>query len=592
MSPTSRDFSRLVAETSHLWFWAILMLALGLRLFWLLIYQGHYGYDAIRYLWISQHLTFGEWDKVPQLWTQPLLPLSIGMLSFLTGDHIWSARFLGILGNTLAVGSAMLLVRQGFPQRPALAWLTGLGLAFSHVWTQLAPFAVTENLFFPLVMGLLILFVRLFQKPDWPTGLIFGLFWGLAYLTRDNGLFFGLVFFSFLILAELVRPAALKEKILRTLRLAAPVLGILALILTCWMYWYYITFGIISLGEGRHFILNELALEGQGEHPVTYEQGGIGYLKLRPYEYMEFTRAPLPGDSRYPQGKWQILWGDGTWPRIKRNLHITFKEIKPIILPGLIGLVLLFRKGYLFNANTRVMWWALGASLVLLGLHLIGLVKEARHIAWFFPWLFLGSAATFLWTWERLPHWLPQKKRPAWTVLLLGLVGLFLLLYPDYIKEAPHKWRIRHIPHVYQLAGEYLMEHHGPGAVISSRQVEVVYRCQGGAIGVPEGSPADIMEWLYLGKADYLLFINRYPRTEAQQFFWGDPDLIRQQYPELELLTEFHSENSNYPQHARLFRFHPQAATFEQYRAKYPWAGTPPRPPGAGKATGQPGSAG
>ena len=49
----------------------------------------------------------------------------------------------------------MLLVRRLFPQRPTLAWLTGLGLAVNHVWCRMAPFVLTDNLFYLLLFALL-----------------------------------------------------------------------------------------------------------------------------------------------------------------------------------------------------------------------------------------------------------------------------------------------------------------------------------------------------------------------------------------------------------------------------------------------------
>ena len=88
----------------------------------------------------------------------------------LTQDHLLAGRVIGILSNTLAVGLAMLLIRRLFPQRPVLAWLTGLGLAVNHVWCSMAPFVLTDNLFYLLLIGLLLLMTLLMEQVTWIRG--------------------------------------------------------------------------------------------------------------------------------------------------------------------------------------------------------------------------------------------------------------------------------------------------------------------------------------------------------------------------------------------------------------------------------------
>jgi len=582
MFSSLRNLQRLANKGSCFWFGSILLLALVVRILWLLIFQQEYGHDAIRYLWVSEHVTYQEWERLPQLFTSPLLPFAIGLLSWLTGENLWTGRIFCLLCNTSAVGLAMLFTRRVIPPWPALAWLTGIGLALNHVWAELAPFVMTDNLFYPILFGLLLLMVSLLKNPTWETGLAFGGLWALLYLTRDNGLYCGGVIFGVLVITRLWKVGGIKTSIKQFLKLSGSVSVILVAIISLWVYYYYCTFGIISLGEGWRFYLNWVQADVQGEHPLKYHAGTVGPFKYRPYEYMEYTRAPLPNDPRYPKARAANFMRDMATrvSGIPRNLHFAVKEIKLILLPGVIGLILLFRGRYYQGINLTLLAPALWASLVLLGLHLVALVREARHIAWFFPWLYLGLSASTLWVWDCLHTKVQSDARKTWLSLLLVLVFVFLLLYPDYFKEFPHRWRMRQTPHLYQLSSEYILKHHGPGAVISSRHMEVVYRSRGLAIGLPEGNAAELVEWLYLGGADYLLFTSKYPRTSAQKFFWGDPDEIQRQYPELKLVAEFHSDNRAYPQHGRLFRFHPDPARLAKYQEQYPWAGTPPRAPG------------
>ena len=86
----------------------VLLAALLCRLLWVSLFQGEIGGDAIRYLWIAEHVRRGQWHLLPQLFSSPLLPVSIGLLSRLTGDPVLAAKWIGVIMNTLAVGFAIL----------------------------------------------------------------------------------------------------------------------------------------------------------------------------------------------------------------------------------------------------------------------------------------------------------------------------------------------------------------------------------------------------------------------------------------------------------------------------------------------------
>ena len=164
------------------WGLMVLILALLARLLWVCLFQGEIGGDAIRYLWISEHVRRGEWHLLPQLFSSPLLPVIIGLISRLTGDPALTATWVGVIMNTVAVGLAMMVFRQLFPTRPVLAWFTGLGLACNHVWCRLAPFALTENLFYPVLMAYFWLLLRWRQHPTWRRGLALGILLGSIIL--------------------------------------------------------------------------------------------------------------------------------------------------------------------------------------------------------------------------------------------------------------------------------------------------------------------------------------------------------------------------------------------------------------------------
>ncbi len=213
-------------------------------------------------------------------------PPCMGLLARITQDHLLAGRIIGILSNTLAVGLAMLLVRRLFPQRPTLAWLTGLGLAVNHVWCRMAPFVLTDNLFYLMLMGLLLLMALIQEQVTWIRAMAFGLVWGLLFLSREIGLYCGAVIFFCLLAAIFWRQKRIGSTRQELLRFNIASLPVLALILLLWGAWYYQALGIISLGEGRRFYTSYTQkFDRKGRHPY-YEKGThvlFSFAPLRSY---------------------------------------------------------------------------------------------------------------------------------------------------------------------------------------------------------------------------------------------------------------------------------------------------------------------
>ena len=285
----------------HNFYWAggIILLALFMRFFWLVLYQNQIGFDSVRFLWISEHVMRGDYKLLPQLFITPLLPGVIGFIAKFTGNPLESGRIIGILGNTLAVGLAMLLIRRLFPERPWLAWLTGLGLAVNHAWCRLSVIILAENFFYPLVLLLLLLFHQQVGRPTWRQGLAFGAVWALLYFARDIGLYCGLIVFLLLIGSQIWQKTSWKNRVSALLRVSAAI-PVLAIFLGLWMGWFYYSFGILSWGEGPRFYGHFSHNCDKSSDNRSYQNGGCGLFEMRPYEFMESSRFPKPGDSRYP----------------------------------------------------------------------------------------------------------------------------------------------------------------------------------------------------------------------------------------------------------------------------------------------------
>ncbi|MGQ9921559.1 MAG: glycosyltransferase family 39 protein [Desulfobacca sp.] len=568
------------------WFWGILALALLSRVLWLEVSRNFIGADAVRYLWISQHVNRGDWLLLPQLYTSPLLPALTGLLARLTQDELLAGRLISILSNTLAVGLAMLWVRRLFPARPELAALTALGLAVNHVWCRLAPFVLTDNLFYLWLMALLLLMTQLLEEVTWRRSLTFGLVWSLLFFSREIGLYGGAIIFMVLLAAWTKRWRQETDSGQASGRLAVGSLTVLALLLTLWAAYYYQSLGVLSIGEGRRFYTSYTqTFDRERRHP-HYKNGTLSFFHLRPYEMMEFTRFPAPSDPRYPPSGAARIWQH---PRITfqifwDNLLWSSKELQRVTLVGWLTLFLLVPVGLLSRRLSLPagVYWTFGASLGVLGLHFLGPVREARLIAWFFPWLYLALAGLTLWLWRlvRARDWSPQY-RNLLTVLIAGLF-CWHLLFPQYFREIPRRWSLRQAPQVHAWAAAQIEANFGPGARIASREPEVVWRSQGYWLGLPYGTPEELVTWLYLGGADFLLLHDVVPIPAEEVVFWQEPQELARHFPELEVVAEFSVPMpAAYGRHGRLLRFRPQPEKMAALRQQFPWAGTHPRLTGA-----------
>jgi len=568
------------------WFWAILGLALICRLFWLEVSRNFIGADAVRYLWISQHVSRGDWLLLPQLYTSPLLPALTGLLARLTQDALLAGRLISLLSNTLAVGLAMLWVHRLFPARPALAALTGLGLAVNHVWCRLAPFVLTDNLFYLWLMALLLLMTQLLDRVTWRRSLTFGLVWSLLFFSREIGLYGGGAVFLVILAALATNRRQVTGRGRAIGRLAVGSLSVLALLLTFWAAWYYQALGVISIGEGRRFYTSYTQTFDRDRRHPHYENGTLSFFHLRPYEMMEFTRFPAPSDPRYPPAGTAQIWQHAkiTLRIFWDNLLWSSKELQRVTLVGWLTLFILVPLGLLSRRLSlpAPVPWTFGASLGILGLHFLGPVREARLIAWFFPWLYLGLAAFTLWLWRRVraSDWSPLLKNLV--AVLLGGLFCWHLLWPQYFKEIPRRWALRQAPQVHSWAAAQIGAGFGPGALIASREPEVVWRSQGYWLGLPYGTPEEMLTWLYLGGADFLLLHDVVPIPAEEQIFWQEPQEVARHFPELEVVAEFNvSEPSAYGRRGRLLRFRPRPEKMAALRQQFPWAGTHPRLTGA-----------
>jgi len=116
----------------------------------------------------------------------PVFPYLLGTAYQVTGVRVNAGRLIGVLLGTLAVGLVFLIARRIWGPRHAL-WAAGLTAVFPPlVWLSAA--LLSELVFVPLVLGLVLVLLRLRDRPAVLPAALAGLLLGLAVLTRTNGL--------------------------------------------------------------------------------------------------------------------------------------------------------------------------------------------------------------------------------------------------------------------------------------------------------------------------------------------------------------------------------------------------------------------
>ena len=186
---------------------------------------------------------------------------------------------------------------------------------------QHGPFVLTDNLFYLLLLALFVLMALMLEQVTWSRAMAFGLVWGLLFLSREIGLYCGLMVFLCLSPPFFSEPENPKDRHGRTYCVLMSAVCPFWRLSSCFGVPGIITLGIISLGEGRRFYTSYTQkFERKARHPY-YENGTMSFFHLRPYEVMEFTRFPRPDDERYPPSE---------------LLHSLINPLSPLRLSGII----------------------------------------------------------------------------------------------------------------------------------------------------------------------------------------------------------------------------------------------------------------
>lgn len=187
--------------------WLVLALALAARLIWLWIQPAVIENEGTEYARLAENLfrgmgyrgIFGE----PGFPFPPLYPILIGCLSTLTGNTELSGRIISLIAGTLFIVPLFCLARSLFGSRAG--YVAAVVAAFHPILIATSVEVLSEPMYCTLLLAGLYWGVRTLELRRAGSGLLAGIFFGLAYLTRPEA-----IIYPFLCAALLLAEPVLK----------------------------------------------------------------------------------------------------------------------------------------------------------------------------------------------------------------------------------------------------------------------------------------------------------------------------------------------------------------------------------------------
>jgi 4-amino-4-deoxy-L-arabinose transferase-like glycosyltransferase len=174
---------------SYFTLWAILLLALGLRLFCMSFLTGAIGTEGTEYARIAENLLAGKGyvgisTPGTEFMFPPLLPFLIAAFSFLTHQVETAGRLVSVLMGTLLVSQVYLIAARLYGHR--VAKVAGALAAIHPLMLTYSTAVYCEVTFAALVLTAVYWSQQCYDGQQLRTFLLAGFFYGLAYLTRPE----------------------------------------------------------------------------------------------------------------------------------------------------------------------------------------------------------------------------------------------------------------------------------------------------------------------------------------------------------------------------------------------------------------------
>jgi 4-amino-4-deoxy-L-arabinose transferase-like glycosyltransferase len=181
---------------SYFTFWAILLSALGLRLFCMSFLTGAIGTEGTEYARMAENLLAGKGyvgisTKGTEFMFPPLFPFLIAAFSFLTHQVETAGRLVSVLMGTLLVAQVYLIAARLYGHQ--VAKVAGALAAIHPLILTYSTAVYCEVTFAALVLTGVFWSQQCYGGRQLRTFLLAGFFYGLAYLTRPEACLYPLL---------------------------------------------------------------------------------------------------------------------------------------------------------------------------------------------------------------------------------------------------------------------------------------------------------------------------------------------------------------------------------------------------------------
>jgi 4-amino-4-deoxy-L-arabinose transferase-like glycosyltransferase len=197
----------------------------------------------------------------------PLLPVTIGLVSVLTGDAERSGRLISLIAGTLLLAPVLLIARQLFGGSAAV---TAVALAAFHpLLIALSGSVYSEGPYFTVLLAGLFWTLRSLQLDSPRSGFWAGLYFGLAYLLRPEAVAYVVLAVIVILGRGLIEPRLFRG----TLKTAGILVGTTAILMLPYVLYLSVNAGQIRI-EGKTLIIDAIGqrmLDG-----MSYSQAARG----------------------------------------------------------------------------------------------------------------------------------------------------------------------------------------------------------------------------------------------------------------------------------------------------------------------------
>lgn len=186
----------------------LLAFAVLFRLF-LLKYQFEVGWDEANYLILARAFAQGNWQAALHPYWSPMFSVCIALFSFVFSDFALSARMVSLVAGVLVLLPVYFFAKEVFNHKIAiisaalLAVFPPIAFYSTSAWSESTYMAFSV---FGIYFGW-----KTVKKKSVLQGFVTGILFGLAYLTKPEGIGYFAVYLAILLILLVVRPKRRKH---------------------------------------------------------------------------------------------------------------------------------------------------------------------------------------------------------------------------------------------------------------------------------------------------------------------------------------------------------------------------------------------